>query len=192
MRDARGDVEAAIGKKIPLKAWQSEEVADIRCQIEKDIGALMYQAASLRQEKEGIEEQHRKHLEDLLLSLLEVTDALDRVCHNIERQQELANPQKIKIWLGNLRTVRRLLEKMMGQQEVTPIEMLDGTFNPHLHQAVDVQQRSSLPDGAVISMERRGYFWRGRLLRKAEVTIVGCPIESKEGPDARNEEGKGS
>jgi molecular chaperone GrpE len=156
----------------------AKEVGNGLAAIEQDIRALMCKAAELRQEKDQIEEQGRKEMAKILLAILEALDAFGRVYRNVQAQQDQVTPQKIKNWLGNFRTVRRLLDKILEEQGVVPLENIDRQFNPHWHQAVEVVVDSELPPGAILEEERPGYLWHGKLLRKAEVKVATAEMTS--------------
>ncbi|MDZ4818640.1 MAG: nucleotide exchange factor GrpE [Planctomycetota bacterium] len=130
----------------------------------------------------SIRESETRHLEStkkLFLDLIEALDAFERVFRNISAKESQVTPQ-MKIWVGNFRTVRRLLDKPLAEQGVVRIENLDQGFDPHWHRVAEVISDPSKSEGAIIDELAAGYVWRGHVLRKAEVTVVGPPQEAQQ------------
>ena len=66
-----------------------------------------------------------------------------------------------------LRQFREVLER----HGVTPIESLGEAFDPKLHEAVSRVEREDVPPGTVVAEFQRGYRFRDRLLRAAQVSV---------------------
>jgi molecular chaperone GrpE len=139
--------------------------------VEDGVRALMKDLADARFR---LEEESRKSLEtsrSLLLRMLEVLDAFDRVFGNVETKPEQITPQ-MKIWLGNFRSVRRLLEKKIGEEGVVRMENVEDGFDPRWHTVSETTSDPSRAEGDIVHTTRPGYFWKEQILRKAEVAVV--------------------
>jgi molecular chaperone GrpE len=139
--------------------------------IEQDMRRLMRELAEARFALSEQERASEAATKQLLLSLLEVLDAFDRVFNNIGRKQEQITKQ-MKIWISNFRTLNSLLEKLLTEQGVTAIEILEPQFNPHWHTVAELVEEPARPEGEIIEVFKRGYVWRGQVLRKAEVIVA--------------------
>jgi molecular chaperone GrpE (heat shock protein) len=108
----------------------------------------------------------------LLLSLVEVLDAFERIFADVTAREEAVSgaPQ---VWLGNFRTVYRLLAATLREQGVVPVEVRTGLFDPVRHQAVETVPDPELPAGTILRQEVCGYGWGSRILRKPGVVVVG-------------------
>ncbi|OGO07221.1 MAG: nucleotide exchange factor GrpE, partial [Chloroflexi bacterium RBG_13_60_13] len=93
-------------------------------------------------------------------------------------KEDQVTPQ-MRIWIGNFRTVRRLLDKVLIEQGITKIESLDRQFDPSWHRAAEVVADPSRPEGTIVEETTTGYLWRGEVLRKAEVVVVGNPLDTQ-------------
>lgn len=75
-----------------------------------------------------------------------------------------------------LRTGVELIVKQMEEAlrslSVQPVEAVGATFDPRVHEALEMVERSDLPDHQVFEEVRRGYRIRDRLLRPALVRVV--------------------
>jgi len=72
---------------------------------------------------------------------------------------------------GYRMSVQRI-ERALQQQDMQPIDTADSPFDPELMEAVDTVADSGRPHGEVVSEVRRGYLWRGRVFRCAQVKVA--------------------
>jgi molecular chaperone GrpE (heat shock protein) len=167
-------------------AWKSEP-ANGRCRvIENDLARLMKQLAETRWQAEEVDKKRKTDQRKLLLELIEVSDAFERVFENIEARKSAATAQ-VEIWVRNFRTVYRLLWKGLKGQGVARIENLDGLYDPHWHIPRTRILNQERPEGTIVREERRGYVWQGSLLRKAEVAVITHnPDEASDEPEAES------
>ena len=75
-----------------------------------------------------------------------------------------------------LRTGVELIVKQMEEAlrslNVQPVETIGATFDPRVHEALDMVERTDLPDHQVFDEVRRGYRIRDRLIRPALVRVA--------------------
>lgn len=74
-----------------------------------------------------------------------------------------------------LRQFREVLER----HGVTPTESLGQAFDPKLHEAVARVERDDVPPGTVVTEFQRGYRFRDRLLRAAQVCVSVEPAKAE-------------
>lgn len=133
--------------------------------------ALMRRVDELKRDLNTTEERARKEKAQLLLDLLEVFDSFERVFANIAPRLDGAEKQA-RIWVGNFRAVRRLLDNLLKANGVAAIESPDGIAVPGLHTIVETREQADMEDGTILEEMQRGYFWQGNVLRKALVVAV--------------------
>jgi molecular chaperone GrpE len=140
-------------------------------ELEEDLRRLMREAAAGRL---AAGEEGRRHAEETrkrLLSVLAVTDAFDRVFRSIRDKEAEVTPQ-MKVWVGNFRTVRRLLDRILSDEGVTRIEDGGRGFDPAVHVAAEAVEDPERAEGTVLEELQPGYLWRGEVLRKAQLRVV--------------------
>lgn len=155
--------------------------------IEQDIRSLMVQLSEARFTLRQNETQQMDSTRKLFLDLIEALDAFERVFRNVGAKEDQITPQ-MKIWIGNFRTVRKLLDKPLSEQGVVRIENLDQGFDPNWHRVSEVVADPSKPEGTIIDEVKAGYLWHGQVLRKAEVIVVGPALEAQQesGEDSKH------
>ena len=140
-------------------------------EVEKDTRNLLRKLsessfALSEQEKRGHQE-----VKQMLLSILDVLDAFERVFRNAEAKKDQMTDQ-MKKWITSFRTVYRMLKQMLADKNVTRIENLDQGFDPHWHTIAETVVDASKPEGAIVEELKTGYVWQNALLRKTEVICV--------------------
>jgi molecular chaperone GrpE len=82
-----------------------------------------------------------------------------------------------------LRTGVELIVKQMEEAlrslNVQPVEAVGTTFDPRVHEALEMVERPDLPDHQVFDEVRRGYKIKERLLRPALVRVVNNPQQKE-------------
>jgi molecular chaperone GrpE len=99
-----------------------------------------------------------------------------------------ANPEVIalKASMGEVFTsgregtemIRRSLLEVLEQRQVTPLEALGLPFDPQQMYALGRQDSGSAPENTVVQEVVRGYLWRDRVLREAQVIVASRPKET--------------
>jgi molecular chaperone GrpE len=106
----------------------------------------------------------RRSLESLLSGLLLVVDHLDLA---------LSSPLESDDARALAEGVRLTRDQLLGtlrQEGVEPTPE-GGTFDTRLHEAVATLERDDMQPGQVVDTLRRGYTWRGQVLRAAHVRV---------------------
>lgn len=67
--------------------------------------------------------------------------------------------------------VKKMEEALRGLN-VQPVESVGAAFDPRFHEALEMVERSDVPDHQVLEEVRRGYRMRDRLLRPALVRVA--------------------
>jgi molecular chaperone GrpE (heat shock protein) len=139
--------------------------------IEESTVGLMREVDKLKRELANAKDRAQRDQEKILLELLELMDAFDRIFANIEPRLENADRQA-RIWVGNFRTVRRILDTLLKKNNVAPIEAPEGIAIPGLHTIIETRDSLDLCEGTILEETLGGHLWQGNVLRKALVVAV--------------------
>jgi molecular chaperone GrpE (heat shock protein) len=90
----------------------------------------------------------------------------------------------LEAWLQGLEMVHRRFLGLLATSDIHPIQAKDQPFDPHEHLAMATETRPGVPDGTVVTVLRKGYRQRGRVLRYAEV-VVNRALETQSDANAR-------
>lgn len=109
----------------------------------------------------------------LVQKLLPVLDNFERATAHSGEGKESATLQ------DGMNLIYRQLSDILKEEGLTPIEALGKTFDPALHEAYAYEERNGAADHAVIEEARRGYQFKGKLVRPSLVKVSKIPVESK-------------
>lgn len=73
------------------------------------------------------------------------------------------------------------LQTLLREEGVEAIEAVGRPFDPHRHEAVGFVDTEEIEEGTVATQKRRGYLYKGRLLRPALVYVARKPSGGAEG-----------
>lgn len=102
--------------------------------------------------------------ERLIRDLLVVLDHFEQALAAMEQASDVEAIRKgVEMIYRQFRDllIREGLERVDGE----------GTFDPSIHEALDVVARPDLPDGAIVEVLQPGYRLKGKLLRPARVRV---------------------
>lgn len=176
-RNRSRDVFGIDDEPLPTIAYALGDNSDALQILESDIKRLLRRIAELEFSRAEAEKQNSNMHKRLLLSIIEVLDAFERVFTSIRSKQDTLDRQAKK-WVGNFRTIQRIVNGILAEQGVAPIETLDARFDPQWHKVSRLVFDPSKPDGTILEEDLRGYCWRNMILRKPEVA-VSCSSEDE-------------
>lgn len=81
------------------------------------------------------------------------------------------NAPEAKAIADGLQMVMTQLKNTLGQHGVEELDPLGQEFDPNLHDAVATQADENVPEHHIITVQRKGYRLRDRLLRPAAVIV---------------------
>jgi molecular chaperone GrpE len=68
--------------------------------------------------------------------------------------------------------VRNILNKFFIKYEVKAIDAWGKPFDPRLHEAIGVTRHPKFSPNTVVRVEQKGYLYRDKLLRPAQVLVT--------------------
>jgi molecular chaperone GrpE (heat shock protein) len=137
----------------------------------QDLVALLKQIEQLRSELAESDRRAKEQAKGFLLELLEVRDACDTYFASIQARQAEAEALA-QTWLGYFRRVHRKLERALERFGVTRIQAVDGKALPGYHTIEESRPAPGLEDDTILEESKKGYLWRGEVLRKAVVVTA--------------------
>jgi molecular chaperone GrpE len=175
---------AAVGSSTQPRTQQATEQQTGESTREDNFNAerdmLLDRVARLRSELQNSRKRATRDrqeagelvLADALKSLLPIVDSLDRAVP--------APVQSVEELRRGVELIRRQLEDTLRRLGVSPISTTGQTFDPRVHEAVDVIETGSKEDNQIVEELLPGYKLRDRLLRPAMVRVARNPKEESE------------
>ncbi|MCB2263237.1 MAG: nucleotide exchange factor GrpE [Candidatus Thiosymbion ectosymbiont of Robbea hypermnestra] len=126
-----------------------------------------------REQEQRLEQQAQK---ELFLELLELRDRL-QAGHDQARRFRAGRlagrtaGRFITSMAEGIAMNLRRLDETLARRDVRPLAALEQTFNPHTMHATEVAHDPDRDPGLVVGELRRGFTYRDKLLRSAEVVV---------------------
>jgi len=167
--------EASYIRKVAELDALVKEMAKLE---EKYIRQLKYARADIenlqRNTQRRIGEAVIKEKERLIMQIVVIAEEIDLA---VEEARKLSDSNI----LDAIGMVRRKLWNVLTSEGVSPIESLGKPFDPHLHEAVLEIKTLDHPDGTVIEEVKKGYLFRGNLLKPSMVKVATIPDSNDPG-----------
>jgi len=180
-----GSAEATGGNAVPAPDPVAElqvQLASVKAESEQWRDRFLRKAAELenyrrRMEKEKIDSMVLAK-SSVLQELLPVVDACERALESFQKAGH--GTVGIEEYRQGVELLYRQVLDTLHRLGVVPIKAEGRRFDPNLHEALVREETVEYPENTVIEEFRRGYLFKDRLLRPAQVKVAGRP--AGEGP----------
>ncbi len=115
-----------------------------------------------------IADTHKFASEKVLNELLPVIDSLEQ---GLEQSPENIT-ESIKTMREGIDLTLKMLLGVLGKFGVVQINPVDEPYDPHLHEALSMQEVEGVTSGQVIAVIQKGYTLHGRVIRAARVMVA--------------------
>ncbi|HOX56430.1 MAG TPA: nucleotide exchange factor GrpE [Candidatus Paceibacterota bacterium] len=109
--------------------------------------------------------------EALLQKLLPVLENFDIAL----AAAQTAAPEAGQSLYEGVSMINQQFKTVLAEAGLEEVDALGKAFDPHLHEAISQKETSEAPEGQVVQQLRKGYRYRGRLLRPASVVVSKQP-----------------
>lgn len=147
--------EAAESKLVGVQA----KFEELKTQMERET-----QEMRVRMQK-TLEDRAKQGQFNFLTTLLPVLDNLNLAIDHAEKDSSLEH------LLGGVKGTARVFEQALISVGVEAVPSIGVSFNPELHEAIDMVETESENDGRITAEYSRGYKFGERLLRPARVQV---------------------
>jgi molecular chaperone GrpE len=166
--------EAAVEEAAP-------DIDTLVKELEETREQLLRVAADADNFKKRMERDKEKLLkyagENILRDLLSTLDNLDRALE--QGGAEGGDPvQKLEALLAGVDLTKKGLESTLERYDVTPLESVGQPFNPDEMDALTMEASDEVPANHVLREFAKGYKFKDRVLRHAQVVVSSGPEKS--------------
>ncbi len=129
--------------------------------------------ARKRMQKEK-QEMTRFAVENVLAEILTPMDNLENALKFTEKMSEETGN-----WAKGFQMILSQFKEILSNNGVLPFASEGSQFDPHKHQAIEMEETEGQPEGTVLQEFVRGYMSDGRTIRPARVKIAKKPTTKK-------------
>ena len=145
-----------------------EQVAALEAERDEHLNDLKRVAAEFENYRKRVQRDQEalvaRAAQRLVTALVPVLDDLERALEAAEEHEEA----KLE---DGVRLVHRALADVLARTGLAEIET-DGTFDPHVHEALLAQPVDGAEPGSVVQVLQKGYRLGDRVLRPARVVVA--------------------
>ncbi len=135
--------------------------------VRETIARLTRERSKMADQLEDAQEENRREQRAFYLKVLNILDSLDRLIRQTSPENELAE---------SLTAIRAQFLEVLDDQEIALVDVVVGrAFDAALCEVSRRETRDDLPLDTILAIERKGYSWRGKTLRRARVIISTRP-----------------
>lgn len=109
-------------------------------------------------------------VQNIVADLLQPIDHFEQALHHAEGAND-----DIAVWAKGFDMILEQLRQVLVDHGVSSYQSLSQPFDPHMHEAVETEERSDVPEGTVIFEFQKGYRLGGRIIRPARVRVSTRP-----------------
>lgn len=135
----------------------------------------------------------KEHAESLRYALTPLVTEMAAILDNLERAVEHARkePEDGGALLAGIEMVLKQMQETLARFGVTRIESVGKPFDPALHEAMGVVERSDVPENQVLDEFQAGYILHDRVIRPSRVIVskAAATGSGAEGGDAPPQSG---
>lgn len=175
----QAELEAA--EEVAGEGEEQVSVESLSQELEETRTNMLRIAADAENFKKRMERDKAKLLkyagENILRELLSTVDNLDRALE--QGAVEGGDPaQKLEALLAGVELTKKGLSTVLERFEVTPLDALEKPFNPDEMDALTMEASEEIPANHVITEFAKGYTFKDRVLRHAQVVVSSGPAET--------------
>lgn len=157
---------------IPLKdyASQLEKLDDLQKQLDEFSEGWQRERAefaNFRKRSARDDEFNRESSRlDILRKYLEIHDDFDLAIRNM--------PQEVRDngWASGIFLIQQKLANLLKGEGLEPISDEDGEFDPHVHEAISLEENPNVESGKIIETVQQGYKIGERVVRPSRVRVA--------------------
>jgi molecular chaperone GrpE len=174
--------------RTPTETSETVVPADPTIQLEADVKAAKSESAEWQDRflrKAAEFENYRKRVDkeknelrihsqsSILTEMLPVVDACERALKFFEKGQD--STDALQQYREGVELLYRQVLDSFSRTGAVPIESEGKPFDPHLHEALSREETTEFEEGVVSRELRRGYMFKDKLLRPAQVIVAVSP-----------------
>lgn len=126
-----------------------------------------------RMQKEKVEAT-RFAIENVMSDILLPIDNLENALKFTDQMSD-----ETRNWALGFQMILGQFKEVLHEQGIVPFESVGTLFNPHLHEAVEMEATDAYPQGTILEEFMRGYKCGDRTVRPARVKVA-KPLETQD------------
>jgi len=173
---AEAETVDAAEDQVELSPEEQDEarIAELEAEVAKLKDAYVRAHAEMenvrKRAQSDIETRTKFAVQNFAKDMLTVADNLQRALEVLPKDEAAMDEATKNLTVG-LKMTETGLAETLDRHNVKPVPGVGSPFDPHVHQAVQEIEDTSVPAGTVVQVFQTGYVLNDRLLREAMVVV---------------------
>lgn len=168
MPEENKDIPETPPKEVPFE----KEAKEFKDKYLRALAEMENLKKRLYKEKD---EETRFAIEKTIIEFLHPLDNFE----NALKFADSSSPE-VKNWCSGFHMIIAQFKEVLLNHGVTAYHALGNNFDPHLHEAMEVEETNEVPDGKILEEFIKGYKANNRVIRPAKVKVARNFTEKKE------------
>lgn len=121
-------------------------------------------------------------IQEVIIQFLEPLDHMESA---LQHAAKLTG--EVAVWAKGFEMLLQQFHNVLTSYDVIPYVSLGAPFDPYLHEAIEVEERSDVPEGTILFEFKRGYKMGQKTIRPAKVRVSQKPVLQEQPKDAKEE-----
>lgn len=170
--------EAAVETAPSAEELLTKELEETRAKLDQ-VTRFAAEAENSRKRMERDKEKLLKYAgENILRDLLNTADNLERAIEQGKVEGGDAE-QKLAALLAGVELTKKGLDTMLERCGVTPVSSVGQPFNPDQMDALTMEASAEIPNNHVVKEFAKGYSFKDKVLRHAQVVVSSGPAKTE-------------
>uniref|UniRef100_UPI004057274F nucleotide exchange factor GrpE n=1 Tax=Candidatus Electronema sp. TaxID=2698783 RepID=UPI004057274F len=170
--------EAAAETAPSAEELLTKELEETRAKLDQ-VTRFAAEAENSRKRMERDKEKLLKYAgENILRDLLNTADNLERAIEQGKVEGGEAE-QKLAALLAGVELTKKGLDTMLERCGVTPVSAVGQPFNPDQMDALTMEASTEIPNNHVVKEFAKGYSFKDKVLRHAQVVVSSGPAKAE-------------
>lgn len=164
------------GARVPVEVKMVPQEELDRLKIERD--SLLDRLARLQAEFENARKREQRERNEFReFAVAGAVELFLPVLDNFQLAlKSTGSAEQLRV---GVELIVKQMEEALRTLNVQPVEAVGATFDPRVHEAIEMVEKPDVPDHQVFEEVRRGYRIRERLLRPAMVRVASNPQQKE-------------
>ncbi len=164
--------ESGVSTAVPTE--EQSQLASIKAELLEYKDRFLRKAAEFENYRKRMEKERGEAAQlaksSILMEFLPIADACERAMESLEGSAERG--EGIEHYRDGVRLLYKQIHDVFSRVGVVPVVAQGQKFDPHFHEAIAREEDPGHEENTVVEELRRGYLFKGRLLRPAQVRVA--------------------
>lgn len=166
----KGDEDATLQKQTTPIDEMTKLQEELHLHKEKYLRSLAELENTKKRLQKERQEMTKFAVENVIVDFLNPLDNLEKALSFTDQMSD-----ETRNWAMGFKMILTQLQDVLSEHHIYAFEAKGEIFDPHLHEAVSIEETEAFPEGTILEQFSKGYKSSERTLRPARVKVAKKP-----------------